>query len=250
MPAKRHGTILIVGASSGVGRALAMELAHEARPIAALARRTESLEALADEVLEKVGARRIVPYAHDVTDLESVDPLFTKIEADLGEVDELHYVSGVMPDVAIDEYPTDKDALMVQTNMVGCMAWVNAAARRFAPRRAGHIVGVTSVAGDRGRRDRPGYNASKAGQDTFLESIRNRLWRDGIRVTSIRLGPVETPMTEGIDAPGMISAEAAAKAIVKARSKGKPIAYIPGKWRPIMFVIRSIPGFLFRKLNV
>lgn len=228
-----------------------MQLAHEARPVAILARRGDVLEQVATEINDKVGARRAFPYAHDVTELQSVDRLFTKIEADLGQVDELHYVSGVMPDVELDEFSTEKDALMVQINTIGCMAWVNAAARRFLPRRSGHIVGVTSVAGDRGRLDRPGYNASKAGQDTFLESIRNRLWRHGVRVTSVRPGPVATPMTEGLDkAPMVISADAAATAIRRARDRGRAIAYVPWKWRPIMFVIRSIPSFLFRRLDV
>ncbi len=250
MPRKTSGTVIVVGASSGIGQALALRLAHEARPVAILARRLDQLEAVAKDINDKVGATRIYPYEHDVTDIESVDALFKKIEAEHGEVDELHFVAGVMPEVALDEFPTDKDALMVQINTIGSMAWVNAAARRFLPRKAGHIVGVTSVAGDRGRLDRPGYNASKAGQDTHLESIRNRLWRHGIRVTTARPGPVHTPMTEGLDVPMAISAEQAAKTILKARDRGRAIVYVPWKWRLIMFVIRNIPSFLFRKMSV
>ncbi|MCA8942532.1 MAG: SDR family NAD(P)-dependent oxidoreductase [Planctomycetes bacterium] len=250
MPPSLSGTIIVVGASSGIGRALAMQLAHEARPVAIVARRAETLDEVAREINDKVGARRAFPFEHDVSDIESVDRLFTRIEAELGQVDELHYTAGIMPEVEIDEFPTDKDAAMQTTNAIGCMAWVNAAARRFLPRKQGHIVGVTSVAGDRGRLDRPGYNASKACQDTFLESIRNRLWRHGIKVTTARPGPVHTPMTEGLDVPMAISAESAAKSIVKARDRGRAIVYVPFKWRIIMFVIRSIPSFLFRRMSV
>ena len=109
---------------------------------------------------------------------------------------------------------------------------------------------MTSVAGDRGRIDRPGYNASKAGQDSHLESLRNRLWRHGVKVTTVRPGPVTTPMTEGLKVAMAISAEKAARAILRARSRRSAIAYVPFRWRVIMAVIKSIPSFVFRRLNV
>lgn len=250
MAPKLTGTVIVVGASSGIGRAIAMLLAHEARPVAIVARRKEQLEAVAKEINDKVGANRAVPFEHDVTEIETVDRLFTKIEAELGAADEIHFCAGIMPAVELDEFSTEKDSAMQMTNAVGCMAWVNAASRRFLPRKKGHIVGVTSVAGDRGRLDRPGYNASKAAQDTYLESIRNRLWRHGIRVTTARPGPVRTPMTEGLEVSMAISAEQAAKTILRARDRGRAIVYVPFKWRIIMFVIRSIPSFLFRRMSV
>jgi decaprenylphospho-beta-D-erythro-pentofuranosid-2-ulose 2-reductase len=250
MPAKNSGTIVVVGASSGIGAELARCLAHEARPVALLARRGEELAALCASIEDKVGTTRAHAYAHDVTDTGSIEPLFERIEAELGPVDELHYVAGVMPEVGLDEFPTDRDEQMLRINALGCMAWSNAAARRFLARGRGHIVGITSVAGDRGRMDRPGYNASKAAQDTHLEALRNRLWRHGIRVTTVRAGPVRTPMTEGLDVPLPISAERCAKAVVRARDRGRAVVYVPGVWRPIMFVIRHLPSFLFRRMKL
>ncbi len=134
--------------------------------------------------------------------------------------------------------------------MLGCIAWGNAAARRFLARKSGCIVGISSVAQDRGRIGRPVYNASKAGMDTYLEALRNRLWRHGVRVTTIRPGFVETPMTAGLKLKGAISADKAAELVLRARDKQKSIVYVPGKWRLIMFVIRSIPSFVFRKLSL
>ena len=165
-------------------------------------------------------------------------------------MDELYYVAGVMPDVRIDEFDLAKDRQQVQVNMLGCMAWCNAAARRFLARKAGCIVGISSVAQDRGRVGRPGYNASKAGMDTFLEGLRNRLWRHGVRVTTIRPGFVETPMTASLKLKGAISADRAAGLVLRARDREKAIVYVPGKWRWIMLVIRSIPSFLFRRLSL
>ena len=230
---------------------MARRLAAEGRPVALVARRADKLEALAAELGS--GAQRgtkVAAYAHDVTDYDTAESLFATIEDELGPIDELHYVAGVMPDVAEDEFDTDKDRVQFEVNTVGCIAWCNAAARRFLPRQRGRIVGVSSVAGDRGRSGRPGYNASKAGMDTFLEGLRNRLWRHGVQVTTIRPGFVETPMTEGIPLRGAITADEAAKQILSARDKKRVVAYVPFKWRIIMTVIKFIPSVIFRRLKI
>ena len=106
------------------------------------------------------------------------------------------------------------------------------------------------MAQDRGRTGRPAYNASKAAMDTFLEATRNRLWKHGVQVTTIRPGFVETPMTAGLKMKGAIAADTAAGLILKARDRRRAIAYVPFKWRLIMFVIRNIPSFLFRRMTI
>ncbi|MBL9078534.1 MAG: SDR family NAD(P)-dependent oxidoreductase [Planctomycetes bacterium] len=246
----RTGTCIVVGASSGIGLALARRLAIAGRKVALVARRERELAAMAAQIDDALGRPAAVAYVHDVAAADDAEPLFARIEQELGPVDELHFVAGVMPDVALDEFDLAKDRLQVQVNLLGCIAWGNAAARRFLQRKAGCIVGVSSVAQDRGRVGRPVYNASKAGMDTYLEALRNRLWRHGVRVTTIRPGFVETPMTAGLQLKGAISADQAAAKILRARDAEKAIAYVPWKWRPIMFVIRSLPSFLFRRLSI
>lgn len=246
----RNGTCIVVGASSGIGLALARRLAQSQRKVAMLARREGELEAQAALINEALSDRFAAPYVHDVADVDAAEALFDQIEAELGDVDELHFVAGVMPEVGPDEFDLDKDRLQVQVNFLGAVAWCNAAARRFQARKRGCIVGVTSVAQDRGRVGRPVYNASKAGMDTYLEALRNRLWRVGVQVTTIRPGFVETPMTAGLQLKGAIAADKAAELILGARDGGKSIAYVPRKWRLIMFVIRNIPSFVFRKLSI
>lgn len=247
---QQSGVAVVVGASSGIGAALARRLALEGRPLAVLARRENELRATAEAINDGVGSRCATPYVHDASDLDAAEALLERIESELGTVEQLYYVAGAMPQVAPDEFDTDKDRLQVAVNMLGCIAWVNAAAPRFLARGRGHIVGISSVAQDRGRLARPGYNASKAGMDGFLEGMRNRLWRRGVRVTTIRPGFVETPLTAGLGLRGAISADAAAARILAARDRGKAVVYVPSKWRPIMFVIRSIPSFVFRRMNV
>ena len=246
----RKGTCIVVGASSGIGLALARRLAQSQRKVAMLARREGELEAQAALINESLANEFAKAYVHDVADVDAAEGLFDRIEAELGDVDELHFVAGVMPEVGPDEFDLGKDRLQVQINFLGAVAWCNAAARRFQARKRGCIVGVTSVAQDRGRIGRPVYNASKAGMDTYLEALRNRLWRVGVQVTTIRPGFVETPMTAGLQLKGAIPADKAAELILGARDGGKAIAYVPRKWRLIMFVIRNIPSFVFRKLSI
>ena len=246
----RNGTCIVVGASSGIGLAVARRLAHGQRKVALLARRESELAAQVQLINEALGGDYARAYVHDAADVDAAEALFARIEDELGAVDELHFVAGVMPEVGPDEFDLDKDRLQVHVNFLGAIAWCNAAARRFQERGRGCIVGVTSVAQDRGRIGRPVYNASKAGMDTYLEALRNRLWRHGVQVTTIRPGFVETPMTAGLQLKGAIPADKAAELILKARDGSKAIAYVPGKWRLIMFVIRNIPSFVFRKLSI
>lgn len=241
---------MVVGASSGIGASIARRLCLEGRKVAMLARRPRELEAMAAAIDDALGRKAAHAYVHDAADLDSVEGLFAKIEQEVGEIDELHYVAGVMPEVAIDEFDLGKDRQQMQVNALGCMAWCNAAARRFLQRKRGCIVGISSVAQDRGRCGRPGYNASKAAMDTFLEGLRNRLWRHGVQVTTARPGFVETPMTQGLALKGAISADRAAAMVLRARDAKRSIVYVPGKWRLIMFVIRNIPSVLFRRLSI
>ena len=246
----RSGTCIVVGASSGIGLAVARRLAIGGRKVAMLARRERELRAAAATINDALGREAAFAFVHDAADADAAEALFAQIEQQLGAVDELHFVAGVMPDVAPDEFDLAKDRLQVQVNMLGCIAWGNAAARRFLQKKSGCIVGVSSVAQDRGRIGRPVYNASKAGMDTYLEALRNRLWRHGVRVTTIRPGFVETPMTAGLQLRGAIPADKAAELILRARDRERAISYVPGKWRLIMFVIRNIPSFVFRRLSI
>jgi len=246
----RSGTCIVVGASSGIGLAVARRLAMSGRKVAMLARRELELRSQAATTNDVVGKQLAFPYVHDSADVDAVEALFDRIESDHGPVDEVHYVAGVMPTVALDEFDLGKDRQQVQVNLLGCIAWGNAAARRFLARKVGTIVGVSSVAQDRGRIGKPVYHATKAGMDTYLEALRNRLWRHGVRVTTIRPGFVDTPMTAGLQLKGAIPADRAAMLILRARDRHKAIAYVPGKWRLIMFVIRNIPSFLFRRLSI
>jgi short-subunit dehydrogenase len=242
---------MVVGASSGIGAEIARQLAAKGCVVALVARREAELKALADEINARSAEPLAHIYAHDVRCQAEVPALFQTICRDLGGMDAIVYAAGVMPRITDSEYSFDKDRAMIEVNVLGAIAWLNEAAQRFEAAGSGTIVGISSVAGDRGRRGQPVYCTSKAALDTYLEALRNRVGRFGVRVVTIKPGPVDTPLTKGLDKlPMVISADDAARQIIAAAEKGKRIAYVPGKWRPVMAVIRSIPSPLFQKLNI
>jgi NAD(P)-dependent dehydrogenase (short-subunit alcohol dehydrogenase family) len=246
---------IVVGASSGMGAEIARQLADSGCRVALVARRLPELQKIADEINAKTGTtssqHRALPYAHDVTCYDQVPELFQTICRDLGGLDVIVYASGVMPRIATDEYSMDKDVSTVEVGLLGGIAWINQAAQRFGAAGEGTIIGISSVAGDRGRMGNPVYCATKAALNTYLEAIRNRVARLGVSVVTIKPGPVDTPMTKGLDKlPMLISPEAAAAQILSAGRKGVHTAYVPGKWRLVMFILRSIPSFLFKKLKI
>lgn len=241
---------LVVGASSGMGAALARRLAAGGCQVAVVARREAELAKLCDEI-NAGGAVRARAYPHDVRCVEETPALFQQIAADLGGLDLVIYAAGVQPRVAPDEYDSEKDRSIVEVNVIGAMAWLNEAARRFERAGAGTIVGIGSIAGDRGRRGNPAYGASKAALEHFLEALRNRLTRKGVSVVTIKPGFIDTDLTKGM--PGLfwlISADEAAKKILAAARRGSVTAYVPARWRLVGLIIRHIPSFLFRRMKI
>ena len=219
------------------------KLAAAGTRVAAVARRKAELDRLESE-----GGGKVVGYVHDVKDYAAAGPLFERMIAELGGCDLLVYNAGVMPRVGESEYDFDKDREMLEVNLLGAVRWLDLGAVYMESRGAGTLAGISSVAGDRGRRGTPAYHSSKAGLTTFLESLRNRLSRKGVRVVTVKPGPTRTAMTAGLKLPLLIEAEAAADgalAIIRRGGQG----YVPAVWMPIMLVIRHIPSFVFRHLN-
>jgi NAD(P)-dependent dehydrogenase (short-subunit alcohol dehydrogenase family) len=240
-PARRA---IVVGASSGIGAALVRRLAREGWKVAALARRGAELDALAREC----GALARV---HDVRDFDAVPELFEALVRELGGLELLVYAAAVMPPIGRDEYDTRKDIEQVAVNLGGCIAWCNAAAAFFRSQRSGSLVGISSIAGERGRRGNPVYNTTKAAMNTYLEALRNRLAESGVEVCTIKPGFVDTAMTKGMHRPlWMIPADDAARQILQAVRSGATERFVPRRWWLVATVIRSIPSFLFRHMNV
>jgi len=246
-PPALAGRAIVVGASSGIGAAIVGELVAQGFRVAALARRAAELE----ELQAAHGRERVLVRVHDVHATGEVPALFEELVRALGGLDLLVYAAGIMPAVAPDEFDTPTDAEILAVNTVGCIAWCNPAAEHFRARRAGTIVGISSIAGERGRRGNPVYGASKAAMSHYLEALRNRLSDLGVRVCTIKPGFVLTPMTEKLGPlRGIITAEAAARTIVRYARRGSGVRYVPHKWALVGFVVRAIPSLVFRRLSI
>ncbi len=241
---------IVIGASSGIGAALVKELARQGYRVAALARRESLLKELCAEVNSQSGNGRVFYRVHDVADFAEIPGLFQEVTRELGGLDLIVYAAGIQPPVMLDEYNFAKDKAMIEVNLLGAIAWLNETAVRFQQAGKGQIVAISSVAGDRGRIGSPVYNTSKAGLNTYLEALRNRLTRHGVTVTTIKPGFVDTVLLE--NAPKtfwVISPEKAAASIYQAIRKHKQTVYVPARWRWVMLIIRHIPSFIFRRMN-
>jgi NAD(P)-dependent dehydrogenase (short-subunit alcohol dehydrogenase family) len=247
----RDKCAIVVGASSGIGEALARRLGRDGYRVALVARREEHLRKTADLINQASGQETAFVFPHDVRNFEEVPQLFERIFETLGGITHVFFAAGVMPEVEPQEYNFEKDRQMVEINLLGCIAWLNCAADLFNRLKGGVIVGVGSIAGDRGRKGQPIYNTSKGAQAIYLESLRNRLAEhDNVRVVTIKPGYVESSMTAGKgNLLWMISADEAARRIVAAGEKSRGTVYVPRRWRIVSWVLRSIPSFIFKRLE-
>ncbi|MCA9943630.1 MAG: SDR family NAD(P)-dependent oxidoreductase [Ardenticatenaceae bacterium] len=250
-PLEPQKRAIVIGASSGIGAALVRELAHSGYLVAAVARREARLQELSNSVNTAVGPNRVITFSHNVTDYDEIPTLFQTIVQTLGGLDLIIYNAGVQPSVTVDEYNFDKDRKMIEVNLLGAIAWLNQAALRFERARQGQIVGIGSIAGDRGRVGSPVYNSSKAGLATYLESLRNRLTRHGVSVTTIKPGFVDTVLFQenATKQFWVISPQEAARQIHKAAKRRKQTVYVPTRWGLVGLIIRHIPSIIFRRLS-
>lgn len=250
-PLEPRRRAIVVGASSGIGAALARKLAREGYLVAAVARSEQALRGLSEEINAAAGETRALAFAHDVTDYAEAPGAFQTVVRELGGLDLIVYSAGVMPGVARDEFNFEKDRALIEVNLLGAIAWLDQAAVRFQRAGAGHIVGISSIAGERGRVGNPVYGASKAALNTYLEALRNRLTRHGVTVTTAKLGFVDTEMLK--NAPRVvwvISPEKAAEGIYEAIRRRKQTVYLPSRFGLVGLVVRSIPSFIFRRMSM
>ena len=245
---RRRG--LILGASDGLGAELARKLARENYALALLARSRDKLETLCNEINSQGGSAHA--YVHDVAEYDNAPDLLRKIVADLGGLDLVIFVAGVnYPPGGIDKFNFENDRKMIEVNLIGAMAWLHPVSEMFLAAKSGQIVGIASVAGDRGRVGNPGYNTSKAGLATYLEALRNRLTRHGVHVLTVKPGFLKTEMLKAAQGPTPFAIEPskAAEAILTAMKKRKQLIYTASIWRWIMLAIQHTPSFIFRRLS-
>jgi hypothetical protein len=239
--------VLILGATSDLGRALARAYAAEGHPLLLAGRDPERLAAEASDLKVRFGVP-IATHCFDVLDFAQHKAFVDQ----LGEVPRIAIcVVGLMPDQEEAEQSFAKARLAFESNFTGPASILGEIAQRMEARGSGTIIGVSSVAGDRGRARNYIYGAAKAGFTAFLSGLRAKLMRKGVRVMTIKPGFIRTRMTEGMDLPPFLTADPAAVAqdILRAQRRGRDVIYSPGRWRAIMAVIRALPEPIFKRLR-
>ncbi|MBP6640501.1 MAG: SDR family oxidoreductase [Bacteroidia bacterium] len=161
-------------------------------------------------------------------------------------------VLGYMPDQKESEKDPSLARAVMATNYVGCANILGIAAYDMEARKSGSIIGISSVAGERGRASNYLYGSAKAGFTAFLSGLRNRMALVGLHVMTVKPGFVYTKMTEGLPLPAPLTAtpEKVAQDVFKAWKKKKNVLYTKWMWRWIMAIIRSIPEWKFKKMKL
>lgn len=234
--------VLIIAATSDIGAALAQGYARRGCALILTARDPATLETLRSD-LELRHSVSVAVAACDVTTTDP-DSFFDALGVVPGTVVMVAGLLGDQPQAATDT--AHADAVMA-TNYNGPARLLLAAARRMA---GGTIIGISSVAGDRGRASNFVYGSAKAGFSAFLSGLRNAHARAGLHVLTVKPGFVATKMTAAMDLPPLLTAQpdAVAEAIIKAQLRGRNIIYIKPVWWLIMTVIRHIPEAIFKRL--
>ena len=245
---------IVVGASSGVGAEIARQLASRGCAVALLGRRAAELQAVAAQIAA-AGRGRAITRAHDVREHEQVPALLEELIAELGGLDLLVYAAGIMNLPREGEYDAVRDRDEVTVNLLGAMAWTAPVAARFEAKRAGTIVAISSIAGERGRRTFPAYSTSKAGLSTWMEALRNRVSRHGVNVVTVKPGFMDTRVLDQVERKPkgalLTSPERGAELILAAaRRGGSPSVFIPWTWWLVAMVLRHMPSRIFRRLDL
>ncbi len=245
-------TILITGASSGLGAEMAKQFAARGHDLALCARRTEKLEALREEIRAAHPDVRVEVRALDVTDDDQVFEVFRGFNADFGSIDRVIVNAGLGKGAPIGTGRYDANKETAMTNFVAALAQTEAAMEIFRAQNAGHLVMISSMSAVRGMpKTLTTYAATKAAVAHLAEGLRVELHGKPIKVTVLYPGYIRSEMNEKVaqSTPMMASTEKGVRAIVAAIEKEKDAAYVPPlPWAPLSFVMRHAPIPLLRKL--
>ncbi len=242
--------ILVVGAASAIAEAALRLLAARGDALFLVARDADRLEQIVADLRVR-GAAQVGSAVLDVRDLAAHAPVIDRAIADLGQLDAVLVAHGTLADQAECERSVDALCREFEINATATLALLTELARRLEAQGHGTLAAITSVAGDRGRASNYVYGAAKAAVTTFLSGLRQRLHGKGVAVVTLKPGFIDTPMTRAF-AKGMLWRMPAriAPRLVRALDVGTGTVYLPGFWRAIMAVIRSLPEPVFRRLRL
>jgi decaprenylphospho-beta-D-erythro-pentofuranosid-2-ulose 2-reductase len=242
--------ILIIGAGSAIAQASARIFAGRGDSVFLVARNLQVLDAIAADLRVR-GAGLVDAVQMDANDFAAHEAMLERAEQSLNGLDTVLIAHGTLSDQKACESSVELTLKEMTTNGLSVVALLTRIAKTFESRHVGTIAVISSVAGDRGRQSNYIYGSSKALVNAFLSGMRQRLSKSGVVVITVKPGFVDTPMTAEF-AKGALWAkpQRVALGIVRAIDRGAPVVYLPGFWRPIMFIIRAVPERIFTTLKL
>ncbi len=241
-------TALILGAKSDIAKAIATELSKQKVNLLLAARNANELANFKIDLQNK--------YGNTISIIE-FDALAYATHENFGEqlptnLDVAFCVFGFLGEQKNAETNRAEMFRIVETNYTGAISILEIIARQFEKKKQGLIVGISSVAGERGRQSNYFYGSSKAGFTAYLSGLRNRLHKSNVHVLTVKPGYVKTAMTAHLQMPPVISTspDVVAKKILNAIDAGRNEIYVPAIWRVIMRVIKDMPEFIFKRLKL
>lgn len=247
-----QGTIVIVGATSSIAEHCArLWLRHGAERLVLVGRDADRTEQLAADLRVRAPKASVSVVAADLLDAAAIRRTVDGIVAQ-GVPATVLIAHGSLPDQAACQQDLGAAAEALQVNATSPVLFAEAFAGAMQRSGRGRIALIGSVAGDRGRKSNYVYGAAKGLVTRYAQGLQHRLAGTGVRVTLVKPGPTDTPMTAHLKSQGarLAPVEAVAEAIVRGIERGAPEVYAPAKWLVIMMVIRHLPRFVFHKMNI
>lgn len=244
-------TIIIFGANSAMAKAWARLIADQNCQLILAGRNQAELEKNANDIQLRSNGPKPDVVGFDSQKTEAHGPMMQAVIKKHAVIDEAYLFFGAMSDQTKAQKEFQLAQEMMVTNYVGTASILEIVAAQMEKQKKGLIVGVSSVAGDRGRQSNYIYGSSKAAMSTYLQGLRNRLYHAGVHVMTVKPGFVDSPMTSHLKKGLlMVSPQVFAKGLKKAVRQKKNQVYIPWFWQWIMFIIKSIPEQVFKKLKM
>ena len=242
--------ILIIGAASAIAEATARAFAQRGDSLFLVGRKAAVLESMCAD-LKVRGATAVGLHALDVNDFGAHEAMLEDAEHSLGGLDVVLIAHGTLSDQHKCQASVELTLQELNTNALSVVALLTRIANRLEARKAGTIVVISSVAGDRGRQSNYIYGSAKALVTAFTSGLRQRLYPSGVAVVTIKPGFVDTPMTAAFPkGPLWAKPQTIAAGIIRAVDRSETVVYLPFFWRLIMFIIRSVPEGVFRRLKL
>lgn len=241
--------VLILGATSAIARATAAAFAARGAALYLASRDEEELRRIAADIQVRYG----VEVHHGLFDAEATDSHEAFLKSVVAVMPKLSGVVLAFGYLGDQQAARDFNvgAKVITSNFTGAASILSHCANYFEPLQHGFIIGISSVAGDRGRQSNYVYGAAKGALSLYLQGLRNRLYASGVRVITIKPGFVDTAMTYGL--PGLFlvaSPQSIGERIVAALRKSADVVYLPWFWRYIMFIIKHIPEPIFKRMKL